>query len=948
MTELLDNLDEAQKQVVTAGEGQYLVIAGPGAGKSTCITRRFARLVERRIPPRQILAVTFTKNAADEMAYRIAKLTGLEFDELKRNVCTFHSLGYRMVLQNKRWLEEKYAFKLADSPINMSKCRYILKQICEDDLGYLRVGRKDARGAITLFKRMDKASEEVLRENPMDKFALIYDAFERAKRAEGLLEFDDMIFYSWRMLRDDVAFRARQQGLFRFVMIDEFHDCDRVQLGIAMELAKPQDNFLAVCDVLQCQPAQTSVVTIGNVSKRGRPAWHTHSNISLLSDGDRVLTWKDRGSYRELPWMKNGRAVSVAKRFYSGQIFRVTAGRFSTRATPNHSFPVWMNKNAHSKRIVYLMYRGDLGFRVGQCRLYNGNSFHGNLISLRVSHEKADRAWVLKVFDSLTEARTYETMVSVRYGIPTTTFEVHHDYGSYQNIAKIFSAADRNGGYTCLLDHGKFFNLPFCSRNKPHKKILGNSAKARHYVCNLIPGVMDVQTIDGKKNISAVKIRKFSGLVYSLDVAVEHNYVADGILTCNSIYGWRGAEPEIAIHFEQFYANFKKIYLGLNYRSIPPVVNLYRDVAAPSPYADKGFLETISPTRTGSHPVYGGTGESFGIVGETDLPTLKIFSHDLGEAKFVAEECKLLRDRGELSIAVLYRMNRQSWPLEMMLIEKGVTYMVQGATSFFHRYEIKNILAFLRVMAKPEDNNAIEQIISGPAPCSKYLGKAFIEALKKTTAKEGGSWLSNIPLTPAKPRQEKIAIQLHSFLEDLIEEYSPGTPPADLLALIVDRTNMVEALTQEEEFEDSADNDIHGNVEALIQAASRYKSVEEFLKAVEATGGMQSREDLENSKPVRLSTIHRSKGLEFDHVYLVGANHDILPHKRASDPEEERRLLYVAVSRARNHLTISCTDAVTPFLEVTGLREQVMKSRLTPFGGDNHEQPTAATVTSGT
>jgi len=242
-------LDSSQLEAVNANEGQFLVWAGPGSGKTSCLTHRIARLVKDGIEPSRILAVTFTKNAAVEMAERAGALLNMSPKSLTGTISTFHSLGLRILYRSQKHL----GFNLAKDPVKPSRCNWILRKLLSEnrELAYYGVNYQIARSYITGCKREGSTPGELLREEPDSHLAKMYSEFEKRKSAEGLIEYEDMIFYSWYVLKKIESARRQWQGHFGYLMIDEFHDTDPVQMDLAMMLAAPENNVWCVCDPLQ-------------------------------------------------------------------------------------------------------------------------------------------------------------------------------------------------------------------------------------------------------------------------------------------------------------------------------------------------------------------------------------------------------------------------------------------------------------------------------------------------------------------------------------------------------------------------------------------------------------------------------------------------------------------------------------------------------------------------
>ncbi|QEG30352.1 DNA adenine methyltransferase YhdJ [Gemmata obscuriglobus] len=292
-----------------------------------------------------------------------------------------------------------------------------------------------------------------------------------------------------------------------------------------------------------CQPAGTQVA---KVIKEGR--WREDSvieqvPIESLQPGDRVVSFGNAKIYRR------GRAVTgITSRRHTGNLHRVEVGEFRTRATPEHRFTVRFDPARPKAGLLYLMRRGDR-WRVGVCGMFNSRGFG---VSVRLSQERGDAAWVLGAFATLTEARIAEQVVSCRYGIPTTVWETGRNPGAswaqrdqagidaiYQRLGvdRIRAGVDR-----LLRDHGLSAGLPLLAANEPGNFSCRQSRQVA--ACNLVPGVMQVPVPTAGerfewRDLTATSFERVHDLeVWSMDVERDKHYVADGIVVHNCLYGW--------------------------------------------------------------------------------------------------------------------------------------------------------------------------------------------------------------------------------------------------------------------------------------------------------------------------------------------------------------------------------------------------------------------------
>ncbi len=280
---------------------------------------------------------------------------------------------------------------------------------------------------------------------------------------------------------------------------------------------------------------------------------------------------------------------------------------------------------------------------------------------------------------------------------------------------------------------------------------------------------------------------------------------------------------------------------------------------------------------------------------------------DAFEARWIADEVQALaRDGTRLSdIAVLYRSNAQSRVLEHALFSAGIPYRVYGGLRFFERAEVKHALAYLRLLASPEDDNALLRVVNFPP---RGIGARTLEQLQDAAAREGVPLFRAIDALPGKTAQFK------ALIERLREE-SKDLPLAEKVEHVVAQSGLIEHYRGEREGADRIDN-----LGELVNAAAAFDS-EERETGLEETGdplvdflthaALEAGEHQagEGQDALQMMTVHSAKGLEFDAVFLSGLEEGLFPHEQSvvekDGLEEERRLAYVAITRAKKRLYLS-------------------------------------------
>ncbi len=368
-----------------------------------------------------------------------------------------------------------------------------------------------------------------------------------------------------------------------------------------------------------------------------------------------------------------------------------------------------------------------------------------------------------------------------------------------------------------------------------------------------------------------------------------------------SIYGWRGAEVANILEFERFFPKPKIIRLEENYRSTQAVLHTANSLIKHNIGRREKILRA---TRSG--------GENVRIVA---MPG------DDEEADFIADEIlgeKSAVGREWEDFAVLFRTNGQSRKLELALRDRKIPYRMVGAQSFYDRKEIRDILAYAALLVSPENDVPLLRILNAP---NRGIGQATaILATDYSREQNRSVWNAlcdpffTTTLGPKAGNAIEDFVALISGAKnriDLSKEH-----PADVLAALlkeIDYLPWIERGCKSDAERQQRGEAIHSLVESLRQHIDRGKKLQSFLDD-SALASEREDDDLEKKKGATLITLHASKGLEFPIVYLVGLEEGFLPHSRSiteGTKDEERRLLYVGITRAQESLTLTyCTTRV--------------------------------------
>lgn len=391
-----------------------------------------------------------------------------------------------------------------------------------------------------------------------------------------------------------------------------------------------------------------------------------------------------------------------------------------------------------------------------------------------------------------------------------------------------------------------------------------------------------------------------------------------------SIYSWRGAEVANILKFEKDFPGAAVIKLEQNYRSTPQIL------AAASGLIDANS-ERLGKTLWTELPA----GEKVRVIGVWDAPE---------EARRVGEEIERLEAEGAPldEVAILVRAQYQTREFEDRFIQIGLNYRIVGGFRFYERAEIRDALAYLRTIAQPADDLAFERIYNQP---KRGLGAKTLEAMRRHARRTQAPLaaasldLCDTDELPARARNTLIGL-LGQFVH--WRELSEQITPSELLRTVIAESGYEDMLQKDRSAESAGRLE---NLTELARAMEEYDTLGDFLEHVSL---VMDNERANDGEKVTIMTMHAAKGLEFDHVFLPGWEEGVFPSQRAIDEgglaslEEERRLAYVAITRAKRRCSIfhaanrriygQWTSSI-PSRFIEELPEEHVKSETTMTGG---------------
>ncbi|MFF4348057.1 DNA helicase PcrA [Streptomyces sp. NPDC001530] len=368
-----------------------------------------------------------------------------------------------------------------------------------------------------------------------------------------------------------------------------------------------------------------------------------------------------------------------------------------------------------------------------------------------------------------------------------------------------------------------------------------------------------------------------------------------------SIYAFRGATIRNILQFEEDYTDATTILLEQNYRSTQTILS-----------AANAVIERNESRRPKNLWTNAGAGSNItGYVADTE--------HD--EAQFVADEIDRLTDAGEAKagdVAVFYRTNAQSRVFEEVFIRVGLPYKVVGGVRFYERKEVRDVLAYLRVLSNPEDSVPLRRILNVPKRGIGERAEAMIDALSQREKISFPQALRRVDEAYGMAARSTNAVKrFNTLMEDLRTIVESGAGPATVLEAVLERTGYLA------ELQASTDPQDETRIENLQELAAVALEFEQETGEGEAAGGLsdflervalvadsdQIPDEEDGNGVITLMTLHTAKGLEFPVVFLTGMEDGVFPHMRAlgqvKELEEERRLAYVGITRARERLYLT-------------------------------------------
>lgn len=878
---------------------------------------------------------------------------------------TFHSICVRLLRQDGEHAGIPRSFVIFDESDRQAAVKRASKQLMIDEKAFPArlIGSQISSAKNDLLTPAEYESNAT---SPAAKAtAQVYPLYEQILKEASALDFDDLIIKAVQLFQNHKQVRDKWRQQFRYIMIDEYQDTNAAQYKLVKLLTNEHNNIAVVGDDWQCLPPGTPVTMADGVrpieevsndmSVRAASGYGSSEIFKVSSvkqfDYDGELVKIRTAGGRQLSctpnhllfsrWEKtDAYFVYLMHSTHKGYRIGLTKGMRSTgkkediglrvRANQERANRMWILKVCKDRQEA-MYYEAllsyDYGipmtvFRAAASASVKLDQTHIDRLYSTINTEKramrllADQGFSADYPHFLPEATSRNGIKRLKINVVlfgdkrktvrspwsasrisanttdpedlqafsqlghavrpgragTFRAEIHKlDFAAIEDsIAKVMDVNEKDSEvsrYAFMTDH-KFAFTP-----------------AAHIHRGMVLPVMEDDGTVAEDIVESLERVKYVGPVYDLDIDQVHNYSASGILVHNSIYSWRGADFRNILKFEKDYPDCAVIKLEQNYRSTGHILSSAHGIITKNELRSEKELWTDA-----------GDGMPVQM-----LQTL----NERAEGETIMKRIKNAVDakqRYYKDFAILYRTNAQSRSIEDTFVRYGIPYRIVGGTRFYDRKEIKDLVAYLRLIYQPEDRVSFERIVNVPG---RGVGAKSVENFLQWQQAMGYSLQQ--ALTEAATcgtvtgKAKKGVVEFADIITSLAA-LADDTAPARLIEDLVRRIQYNAYLDDGTPQGESRKE----NVAELVGVAQDYHDMglAGFLEEVALISDLDTANF--DGDSVTLMTLHAAKGLEFPVVFMTGMEESIFPHSRAlydqSEMEEERRLCYVGMTRAREEL----------------------------------------------
>lgn len=870
----LDELNDEQRAAVEATEGYVCLHAGAGTGKTRTLTYRYAYLIsEYGIAPRAVWCVTFTNRAALEMKQRVQRMCGNAIGN--PFVTTFHGFCALFLREEINAIGWPKTFTISDvsdvkdmlRPL-YSECQIDGKKLSLKKAWEFIDGFKETKDYIApligpdsseLLRRSDEASEDTLK---------LFWRYLFAQRTTYSLDFDDLILLTLHILKNNDEVRERWQQRLEYILVDEFQDIDRDQYELVEILAAHHHNLFIVGDpdqtIYSFRGARVEyfnnfVENHGEEAQRLYLTYNYRSSAEILAAAYAVISH----NYDE------NRKPLLAKRT-DITLEQMVLVRDPNRTQDNELSPEVAA--ALNDRAYYSLTHAspeNLGSSIPEVERPNmlGKSVRSQLknehrlsrLGLTVTHAQTS------FLDAIgTPApQPVVTQVEEKRTEPT---ELH--YAPYPQLASDNAALNAywqgGAGDADWAEEARAFGL---TPPQASELIAPSPVAVPSAVTAVPPAVAALVAGSAASSAGAVPSAEMTAPEALSPVVVS----APAVVT-QPVVQPEPTRATPALSSAQLPAAQPNAHL----QALTGISDLNALSEVPNA---QGYVRSMKPVIGHAGSIY-------------------------REAEFVAKTIVAIRALDpKASIAVLYRAHYIALNLENALVQNKIPYCVVGEQRFFDRKEIRDVIAYIRLRCNLDDDVAFRRIVNVPA---RNFGKKRMEHLENLARSEGCSLFRALvhhlddKFLCARP-------EIQNFVKVMTDlALTPLGNPVDDFELIVNNTGY------EEWIKNNGEDERLENISALKNYLYDFrKNQDDEVNLADFIGNvtlMTSADEAHLSRSVRLMTVHNAKGLEFDYVFVVSLNEAVFPSKKAVNElnvEEERRLMYVAMTRAQKQLILT-------------------------------------------
>lgn len=975
LKEYLLKLNAEQYQAATYINGSCLVLAAAGSGKTSTLTSRIAFLIGiQNILPHNILAVTFTNKAAKEMNSRLYKM-GLDTQQLW--IGTFHGICNKILRYHAKEAGLKKNFYIMDQQEQLS---FLKRTLRSNQYDPKNINVKDLQDKINGYKEVGWRSNQLRIDSLERKF---YEFYEEACIQDNCVDFAELLLGCYELFNNHPEIETHYAEKFKHILVDEFQDTNELQYKWLKKLGRIHQNVFAVGDDDQCLPKGTMIETPkGDIPIENLEIGDLiHSKIGIKTvikpilskfkhdfNGNLVKITLENGtilkSTDEHVWFASFVKKYSPKKYFTYLIFknnlgyhighsRMHSGSDSLidvfqRGQYEDADKMWIlsvhdnSELAQYDEIKYSLNYGipTIPFVARISKNKKTETIVSNQLLLEKLFKEIDTIskgekllkdknldfykphHISRARDSNKNNITLTLCSEIRNNLAlhsleffTNSLEIKQSLELHGFKLEIHKQDDMFRYRKIATNYEDIFNIAYTMENilkensnfvvnVIQKGKIGSQRLLQTMAKNILPGMI---MVDNKGNSQIVKSTEYINEktdIYDLNIENTHNYIANGIVTHNSIYAFRGADPKNLNLFKNEF-NAQLIKIEKNYRSDAYILEAANEVIKNNKNRQG---KNLVPTKPATQKI-----------------ALYTAFNDEQESMFIATEMKRLR-RTQMpfkEMAILYRTNSQSRSLEKALNAQAIPYIVYGGFRFFDRLEVKHAMAYLRLANNPDDNMAFLRVANIPA---RAIGETTLKKLDLIATQKKLSLYQAAQQLTDKERKK-----YQPFLDviDTLQGYCSGQTISKMTSIVIEYSGL-EAMYKDDKKEGEERLD---NLYELISAAEVFMSenkqadIDEFMAFSTLDSDMNKKKKEDNVDAVKLMTVHSSKGLEFEAVFITGLEESLFPHANSfGNPdaiEEERRLMYVALTRAKRALYISFAEERL----LHGQRQRFLKSR---------------------